>query len=55
MPELRSVVSVPLGVISKIVPQPYGGQLAPPWTVVPYKFPSVAWTNAAWGALPFVS
>jgi hypothetical protein len=29
--------------------------LAPPWTVVPYKFPSVAWTNAAWGALPFVS
>ncbi len=48
--KLCSVVSVPLGVILKTVPTP----LAPPSSVVPYRFPSVAWTSPAWGEAPSV-
>jgi hypothetical protein len=46
--KLYSVVNEPPGVILKIVPAP----LAPPFTVVPYRFPSVPWISAAWGLPP---
>ena len=49
--KLCSVVSVPLGVILKTVPQYW---LAPPSGVVPYKFPSVACIKSVDGLSPSV-
>lgn len=51
------MVSVPLVVILKTVPQPlplHSVVLAPPLPDVPYKFPSVAWTSPANGFEPSV-
>src|ERR1022692_4089653 len=44
-----TVVSVPLGVILKIVP---AFSLPPPATVVPYRYPFVAWTSTVQGKKP---
>src|ERR1700691_3458679 len=55
--KLYSVVSVPLGVTLKSVPQPFtqaAGLLVPPQTVVPYKSPLIAWTSPAPGPDPSV-
>jgi hypothetical protein len=44
--KLWSVVSAPLAVILKIVPQPeLQAMLVPPPNVVPKKLPSAAWTS----------
>src|SRR5580700_2620181 len=46
--KLYSVVSSPLGVILNTVPPPK----APPFTVVPYRSPLVAWVKPANGCAP---
>jgi hypothetical protein len=52
VPSKLNMVSVPFGVIWKIVPQPKAQAVFPPFCVVPKRLPSRPWTSVAQGAAP---